>query len=59
MSRINRKFLRRERMRRTETTAQDPFVPFHLRMAGPPIDWRKIPSLIRDDVVSRVWSSKP
>lgn len=32
-----------------------PFVPFYLRMAGPPIDWRKVPSTIRDNVVSRVW----
>ena len=53
MSRFVRKFNRRKPKREL---AQEPaFVPFHLRQAGPPIDWRKVPSVIRDNVLAGVW----
>jgi hypothetical protein len=53
MSRFNRKFNRRKPKR--EPAKEPPFVPFHLRAAGPPIDWRKVPSLVRDNVLGGVW----
>ena len=46
MSRSDRKFVRKVRTTGPSTNAE-PFVPFHLRMVGPPIDWRRIPSPIR------------
>lgn len=51
MSRIDRKFSRQVRTKPPGTNAQEPFIPFHLRMAGPPIDWRRIPSPIRVNVL--------
>lgn len=51
MSRISRKFSRQVRTDGPSTNVPEPFVPFHLRMAGPPIDWRRIPPPKRVNVL--------
>jgi hypothetical protein len=52
MSRIDRKYRRSHPPRRVPR--EEPFVPFHLRNVGPPIDWRKVPSTIRDNALGGV-----